>query len=149
MDNINPIAIRGHTLLCLQGFRGEGYSPEFIENMTKIHRQLNHYPEQPVIILDSPDSICSQCPNLKSQRCNLHGSASEESMMAQDVDVMNRLGIGRGEVLSWKEILDRIAQRLQGDMLTDICGTCPWLPLGYCKEGIQSLIENEPMNSKD
>jgi len=149
MDKINPIGIRGHTLLCLQGFRGEGYSAEFIENMTKIHRQLTLHPEQPVLILDSPDSICSQCPNLKSQRCHLHGPASEESMMAQDADVIDRLGIRKGEIFFWKEILGRIAQRLQGDMLSDICGTCPWLPLGYCKEGIQSLAENGTSNPKD
>ena len=149
MEKVDPIGIRGHTLLCLQGFRGEGYSPEFIENMSKIHRRLTHHPEQPVLILDSPDSICSQCPNLKSQRCNLHGPASEESMMAQDADVMNRLGIGKGKILPWKEILDRIAQRLQGNMLSDICGTCPWLPLGYCKEGIKRLVENGTLNPKD
>ena len=149
MEKIDPIGIRGHTLLCLQGFRGEGYSAEFIENMSKIHRQLTHHPEQPVLILDSPDSICSQCPKLKSQKCNLNGPASEESMMAQDADVMNRLGIGKGEILSWKEILDRIAQRLQGDILSDICGTCPWLPLGYCNEGIQYLVENRSLKPKD
>ena len=149
MGKNDPIRIRGHTLLCLQGFRGEGYSAEFIENMTKIHRQLTNHPEQPVLVLDSPDSICLQCPNLKSQRCNLHGPDSEEFMMAQDVDVINRLGIRRGEILPWEEILNRIAHRLKGEMLVEICGKCPWLPLGYCKDGVKNLVENgtlKPMN---
>lgn len=132
----NPIKIRGHTLLCFQGFRGEGYSPEFIDNMAAIHNQLTKDSTLPVLVLDSPDAICSSCPNLKNHECTLHGPGSEEGMVAQDRDVMKRLDIKNGEVLPWSDILNRIHQNIRGEMLTEICGKCPWLPLGYCKEGI-------------
>lgn len=60
-------------------------------------------------------------------------------MRAQDQDVMARLGIAEGERVPWREILDRIAKRVKGDDLAAVCGNCPWLPLGYCKEGIDRL----------
>ena len=136
---VKPIRIRGHTLLCLQGFRGEGYSPGFVENMAAIHRQLTNNPTGPVLVVDAPDAICSSCPNLKDGGCHLHGPGSEEGMIAQDRDVMHRLGIDRGEELPWQEIVHRIAQAVRGEMLPEICGKCPWLPLGYCKEGMDRL----------
>ncbi|MCI0529274.1 MAG: DUF1284 domain-containing protein [Nitrospira sp.] len=61
----NPVIIRGHTLLCLQGFRGEGYSPDFIDNMAVIHTRLQSHPETRVRVTDSPDLFCAACPNLK------------------------------------------------------------------------------------
>jgi hypothetical protein len=136
---VKPIRIRGHTLLCLQGFRGEGYSPEFVENMAAIHRQLADDPTHPVLVVDVPDAICSSCPNLRDEECHLHGPGSEEGMIAQDQDVMHRLRIAWGEELPWKEILHRISQAVSGEMLPKICGRCPWLPLGYCKEGMDRL----------
>lgn len=137
----SPIKIRGHTLLCFQGFRGEGYSREFVDNMATIRTQLNKDPTLKVLVIDSPDVVCSSCPNLKNHECHLHGKGSEEGMVVQDRDVMNRLGIKKGETLSWGEILTRINQKIRGEMLSKICGKCPWLPLGYCKEGIHHLGE--------
>lgn len=37
--------LRGHTLLCLQGFEGEGYSLGFVENMAAIHQTLFQNPD--------------------------------------------------------------------------------------------------------
>src|SRR2546423_2260913 len=50
------VRLRAHTLLCLQGFRGEGYSPSFIDNLARIHRDLIEHPEQWVEVVDAPDT---------------------------------------------------------------------------------------------
>lgn len=133
------ISIRGHTLLCLQGFKGEGYSPEFVANLSAIHRSLSSFSGERVKVVDRPDRVCSACPHLDPAGCRLNGAGSEEEMKAQDRAVMARLRIAEGEILSWKEILDRIARAVQGSDLPQICGNCRWLPLGYCKEGIDAL----------
>lgn len=57
-----PIRLRGHTLLCLQGFREEGYSPGFVANMAAIHQTLCHQPETIVQVVASPDAVCAACP---------------------------------------------------------------------------------------
>ncbi len=135
----NPLILRGHTLLCLQGFRGEGYSPAFVENMGEIHRRLSTEPTTPVRIIAQPDLICRACPHLQSDGCHLKGPGFEEPMRRQDREVMARLGIAEGEILAWGEILRRIAARIEGRDLDAICGACPWRPLGYCREGIEAL----------
>ncbi|TAK02249.1 MAG: DUF1284 domain-containing protein [Candidatus Manganitrophaceae bacterium] len=134
-----PLIIRGHTLLCLQGFRGEGYSPAFVENMKAIHRRLSGDPEATVQVTAGPDLICRACPHLQSDGCHLKGPGFEEPMKRQDREVMARLGLAEGEILPWGEILHRIAAQVEGSDLDAVCGSCPWLPLGYCRQGIDAL----------
>jgi uncharacterized protein len=135
----NPIRVRAHTLLCLQGFRGEGYSAGFVENMAAIHQRLTDDPSQFVEIIATPDAMCGACPHLAPSGCSLHEEGSEHAMQAQDRDVLARLGLHEGDHMTWGEILDRIRTSLTGASLNDICGQCRWLSLGYCREGIERL----------
>lgn len=135
-----PLRLRGHTLLCLQGFRGEGYSPSFVANMAAIHQTLSHQPETTVQVVASPDAVCAACPHQQeSSGCTLNGEASETTMIDQDRVVLERLGLKAGNHLSWQEVLARISTSMSGDDLPSICGSCRWLPLGYCREGIDRL----------
>jgi hypothetical protein len=130
--------LRAHNLLCIQGFVGKGYSPAFVANMTRIVGALGA--EASVTVTDAPDALCDACPNLTGKGCALHGPGTERGIVRQDRDVMARLGIGAGETLPWGAILDRIRENVAPDDLDGICGTCPWLPLGHCKEGLRRLV---------
>lgn len=135
------IRLRGHTVLCLQGFRGEGYSRGFIENLTRIHRDLTEHPETLVTLVDTPDAVCGACPHRAEIGCSLNGDASEQEMRAQDRHVLALLRFQPGVCVRWVDILDRIRRSVTGDSLPGICGRCRWLPLGYCREGIERLRE--------
>lgn len=134
------IRLRAHTLLCLQGFRGEGYSREFVENLTSIHRLLLERPDQLIEVIDVPDAVCAACPHRASSGCTLHHEESEMDMRAQDRHVLGLLDLTVGCVVPWHEVLTRIRVALTGDDLPDICGRCPWLPLGYCRDGMNHLL---------
>ncbi|MBI3595019.1 MAG: DUF1284 domain-containing protein [Nitrospirae bacterium] len=137
---ILPIPIRGHTLLCLQGFRGEGYDPMFTAHMSAIHQRLNNQPALLVKVITKPDTFCHSCPNLsEEQGCRLHGDGTEAKMVSQDREVMQKLGIQSEETLSWETIVQKIGEKMKPAMLDELCGACPWLPLGYCKEGLLNL----------
>lgn len=129
--------IRAHSLLCIQGFVGEGYSPEFIENMWRVVESLD--PDVEVTVLAEPDVLCSACPNLADTGCTLSGPGAEADMERQDRDVLRRLGIRAGETLRWGEILERIRRTVDPAHLDSICGACPWLSLGHCKQGLDRL----------
>lgn len=133
------VRLRAHTLLCLQGFRGEGYSPSFIDNLARIHHDLAGHPEQWVEVVDAPDTVCGACPHLATAGCSLRGDGFEESMQAQDRHVLRLLGLQAGIRVQWSEILDRIRTAITGESLPSICGQCRWLPLGYCRDGIDRL----------
>jgi len=134
-----PVRIRGHNLLCIQGFVGKGYSPEFVANMTRVIESLG--PDTLVTVDATPDALCSSCPNLAESGCALHGEGSEAGIVHQDRDVMGRLAIAEGDTVAWAHIVARITASIQPDDLDSICGACPWLPLGVCKEGIAALTK--------
>jgi hypothetical protein len=139
MSQDSPIRLRGHTLLCLQGFRGEGYSVAFVENLSGIHGELARQPERLVELRAEPDAVCGACPHHADAGCTLNGPGSEPDMQAQDLEVLSRLGLQVGMNLPWSQVLDRIRARVAGNDLPDICGQCRWLPLGYCREGLDRL----------
>jgi hypothetical protein len=131
------VRIRAHNLLCIQGFVGKGYSPEFVANMTAVIESLGD--ESEVTVTAEPDVICEACPNLAPSGCALHGEGTEQGIVRQDRDVMARLGVEEGSSLPWRALVDRIAARVAPDDLDAICGSCPWLPLGVCKDGLRKL----------
>ena len=133
------IRIRAHTLLCLQGFRGKGYSPEFVENLAGIHAGLFENPDSWVEVVDVPDAVCGVCPHREHSGCAVNGPLSEQEMRLQDRHVLTLLNLQAGTRVMWRDILDRIRGSITGVDLPDICGQCRWLPLGYCREGIDRL----------
>ena len=143
VDAHRAVRIRGHTLLCLQGFRGEGYSAGFIDNMAALHRDLNENPDRWVEVVEAPDAFCAACPHLAPAGCSLSGAPSEEGMQAQDRHVLALLGLQPGTRVRWREVLNRIRASVKGSDLPGICGSCRWLPLGYCRDGIDQLREGQ------
>ncbi|MBD0305647.1 MAG: DUF1284 domain-containing protein [Nitrospiraceae bacterium] len=145
-DQDTPLRLRGHTLLCLQGFRGEGYSVEFVKNLAGIHRRLAEHPEQWIEVIQAPDAVCAACPHRAPAGCTLKHEHSEAEMQMQDRHVMSLLDLQAGTIIRWRDVLKRIRAVLNGESLLSICGQCRWLPLGYCREGINRLkATNRPL----
>jgi hypothetical protein len=62
------INLRGHHLLCLQGFQGYGYDEEFTKNMTEIHKKLMN-DEESIHLVKGLDDLCRSCPNVVCNIC--------------------------------------------------------------------------------
>ena len=52
-----PVRLRGHHFLCLLTYKGLGYTPGFVENMTAIAEAING--GTPVVLTHGPDDICN------------------------------------------------------------------------------------------
>lgn len=142
MDS-SPLPLRAHMVLCLLGFRGKGYSPEFVEAMAGVQQDLRDDPSRRVQLVAEPDGLCAACPNLVGG-CTLGGPEHEAHMRDHDREVLRRLGWEEGTDVPWQEVLDRIGTRIRGEDLPAICTTCPWLPLGVCRESVDALRRTEP-----
>ncbi|PWK15940.1 DUF1284 domain-containing protein [Tumebacillus permanentifrigoris] len=134
-----PIALRGHHLLCLLGYRGMGYSDTYVDNMTGVYRTLLADPTTECEIVSGPDQLCQCFPADGEYHCEDRNVAERDALIVQ------RLGLQAGQVVSWAEILSRVAQSLQPDDLFQICSTCPWLSYGVCQEGIQRVVAGEEL----
>ena len=139
-----PTPLRAHMTLCLLGFRGSGYSPEFVGAMRRFQEQLQDDPGHELRLVTEPDPLCGTCPHLGAEGCELKGEGHEAHMRAHDAAVLHRLGLRTGDVLRWEDLLLRVRQRIRGSDLPQICTTCPWLPLGVCQESIDGLREPTP-----
>ena len=127
------LKIRPHHLLCILGFKGLGYSNEFVENMKKI---VNHYFKGTKIkIIFGVDDICEKCPHNISQNCILY----KENVIHMDQKVIALLEIEYCKIYLSNELLKRVAKKISIENLKEICKNCPWISLGYCKEGLLNL----------
>ena len=133
------IALRAHHLLCLLGFRGLGYSPEFTENMARIAARLRADPATRIRLRARPDDVCAACPHLDGG-CRQEGAESEQRSRRRDRAVLSSLRLRSGQETSWTEALLGLAQAFSRDDIARVCAPCRWLAHGYCAEGLSHLI---------
>ena len=113
--------IRPHHLLCLQFFEGKGYSEEFVENMTEIHRTL-HSENPTVIITEGVDDLCRKCPNSENGKC-----VKESSICENDNRTLEALNIKVNDRMKWNSINSEVKEKiLDKHLVKDVCRTCRW-----------------------
>jgi uncharacterized protein len=137
------ILLRAHHILCIQGFRGEGYSEKFVANFASIVEQLNTYKDTQVKLIAGPDDICYCCPHLGAEGCYRSGNAAERVSQKMDTRVLDILGLNPGITLSWEEILQQLRAKIGAKELVHICWSCPWLFYNYCLIGLKNLKDSQ------
>ena len=127
--------LRAHHLLCLQGFRGVGYSGHFTHHMAKIHNELNGDPSTGVRLVAEPDQICRACPHLdQSGICSFRDG--EDGVSSRDQRILDQLGRSAGEELPWSDWVAAV-QHVGLSSFEPVCRECFWYPLGLClKDGL-------------
>ena len=123
-DGSEPIRIRAHHILCMQGFQGLGYSEEFTRNMTRITTKIQNNPFFLVKVVTEADSICQYCPHLQQGLCNI-GKDSEESIRAMDLSALKALDIESGSLFLSAKI-KVLTDNLSSKAIKTICGGCGW-----------------------
>ena len=82
------IKLRGHHLLCLQGFQGYGYNDSFVKNMTYINN-LRKSENTTITITNKADDICRCCPNLKNDLCGNEKQNAE--IIKMDNEILSKI----------------------------------------------------------
>ena len=118
--------LRAHHGMCLQYFRGKGYSSDFTANMWKALHYLQE--EDPVIeILADQDHICGRCPNLQDGICE-----SAKKVARYDRGVLEMCRLESGSQMKWSEYRGLVKNLiLDPGKREEICGDCSWNEL--CK----------------
>lgn len=75
--------LRPHHLLCIQNYRGHGYSEGFNQKMLAVIEVLQQAGGAQVRIIEGADDLCSSCPNCSGGECTSGNPALFDSLVLQ------------------------------------------------------------------
>ncbi len=114
-------ALRGHHLICLHFFHGEGHNEAFTENLMATLRRAE---EEEILISAGADDVCKSCPYLKDGRC-LYDEDADKEIRTMDSKALELLGLSPGNKVKWSTLKDRIPD-LFSDWFSLYCRECDW-----------------------
>ena len=113
--------LRGHHLICLHFFDGEGYDDAFIRNLEDILRRTE---EEDVEISFGADDVCSACLHLKEGRC-MQSEGADESIRGMDEKAFELLGLSISDRVSWNVLQNEIPG-IFPEWYSLYCNECDW-----------------------
>ena len=116
------LTLRGHHLLCLQGFQGYGYSEDFVLNMARIN-EMRKSKDTIVSLTDDCDDICAFCPNLNDNICE--NEKQNKIIKKMDDEVLSKLDIDNE--YNAPELFEKVSIKFNTlDSVKNICVGCKW-----------------------
>ena len=117
-----PIKLRGHHLVCLHFFTGEGYNSEFIKNLKDILVRTKSGEE--LEVCSGEDDVCRRCPFLKDKKCS-YDKHAENEIQKMDRDAMEFLRIEPSMKVTWVDIEERV-KGIFKKWSAKYCKNCNW-----------------------
>lgn len=128
-----PVQLRGHHFLCILTYRGYGYTPAFVANMTDIVADIGN--GRPVRLVEGPDAICGGLTADDRRACN-HDCAKTETTELDRLaveEVGDLLAIDfSGPVEIDQAMIDRLRASFADRSIRSACRRCPWSD--FCTE---------------
>lgn len=116
------IRLRGHHLICLHFFQGEGYNKEFVDNLRKLLQRAGH--DEEIEVVEGADDVCLACPHLSENQCVHKGDADQE-IRRLDSNALELLVVRPGEKVKWGEICLKV-KSAPGAWFLAFCLGCDW-----------------------
>jgi hypothetical protein len=123
------IKLRGHHLICLHFFKGEGYSPEFVTNLKEILRRVEAGVE--IEVYSGADDVCKMCPYLKVEMC-FYAKDAEAGIREMDKRAIELLGVKDHERVKWIDVKKKIPEIFR-EWAREYCKVCNWRKV--CERG--------------
>jgi len=122
---MGKIYLRPHHAICLNLFVGNGYSKNFIDNLSKIE---NLPSETKIEISFGLDSVCASCPNKLFGKC-----LSEKKVQKLDRNTADICGFVEGNEMTLFDFKKRALEKiLKSGHFNDICHSCSYY--SFCKK---------------
>lgn len=119
------VRLRGHHLLCLLTFVGEGYTPAFTRNYRRTAARLSA--GETIEIVDGPDDICAPMLALPDSHCGNDSVRHRDGLaLAAVADLLgNPLEPGSPLILDG-ERLERLRAAFAKGSIRAACEDCEW-----------------------
>lgn len=112
-------------MVCLHFYRGEGYSPDYVEHLWKVVKRAED--GEKVEIISGADDICQACPYLKEERCG-HKEEADEEIRELDQTALDFLAVNPGDQVSWQYLQEKVMAAPKS-WLDSFCAGCDWFDL--------------------
>ncbi|NIO16437.1 MAG: DUF1284 domain-containing protein [Deltaproteobacteria bacterium] len=109
--------LRGHHLVCLHFFGGEGYDSTFVENLKRV---ISHAEKEGVTVCSGADEVCSPCPYLIGVTCR-----DEAEIKKMDASALELLHLVPGQEVSWDAVRGKLHELFEAWYDT-YCIDCGW-----------------------
>ncbi len=119
----DPIRIRAHHLLCIQGFQGYGYTKEFVVHMGMVVSFLKSNPYFNLKIIDNTDELCSKCPHNDDGKCV---KGSEDELDKIDRQIIESASLDIKHIYTVQDAFNTINKNLDREHIVNICSDCSW-----------------------
>lgn len=113
--------LRGHHLICLQFFKGKGYSKDFVDNTKRI---VDFWENNSAEIVKNVDDVCSFCPFLKNREC------THPKYKVDEIDklALKLLGLKIGDKVK-KDFVKKQLPKIFWEWKEKACKKCEWKKL--------------------
>jgi len=122
ITNGPALKLRGHHLICLHFFRGEGYSAEFTANLREILKRAGT--GERIEVASEADNVCNICPYLKGQEC-FYRKESDPEIRGMDREALMLLGLKVRDIVLWPDIREKIPAIFRR-WSEEFCRVCDW-----------------------
>lgn len=113
--------LRGHHLICLHFFQGEGYDAGFVENLDSV---LKKTAAAPIRIVRGADDVCGRCPHCANERCIYNEHADEETR-EMDKKALDLLNFDQNAEIGWGKIKEKLPA-VFASWYRSYCTSCGW-----------------------
>ena len=122
----NVLHLRPHHLLCIQNYRGHGYSADFHQKMEEVIAALKSPLGAAVLLTEGPDDLCGSCPHC------INGSCESDNPDRFDALVCDHTKAAPGDTFTWTlspgEDRSHVPP-VTKDLLEKCCCGCSWFDL--------------------
>ncbi|HZV46987.1 MAG TPA: DUF1284 domain-containing protein [Thermodesulfovibrionales bacterium] len=122
ITNGPALKLRGHHLICLHFFRGEGYSAEFTANLREILKRAAT--GEGIEVASEADNVCNICPYLKGQEC-FYRKESDPEIRGMDREALMLLELKVRDIVLWPDIRKKIPAIFRR-WSEEFCRVCDW-----------------------
>ena len=122
-----PVRLRGHHFLCILTYRGYGYTPAFVANMTDIVADIAR--GRAVQLVEGPDAICGGLTADDRGACD-HDCGKAETLELDRLavqEVGGLLGLDFGSAIEIDQaMVARLRAAFAAGSIRGACRRCPW-----------------------
>jgi hypothetical protein len=122
-----PVRLRGHHFLCILTYRGFGYTPAFVANLTAIVTAIGL--GRQVVLVEGPDDICNGLTQEDRRACNHDCGRAEtrelDRLAVADVAALLDLDLA-GPVELDRSMIERLRVAFADRSIRRACARCPW-----------------------